>query len=49
VPEYGEPGPLRFLIDNALSPLFAERLRAAGHEAAHVRGYDLQAASDEEM
>jgi len=25
---------LRFLIDNALSPLVAERLTTAGHEAA---------------
>jgi len=40
---------LRFLIDNALSPLVAERLTAAGHEAAHVRDYGLQAASDEEI
>ena len=40
---------LRFLIDNALSPLVAERLTAAGHEAAHVRDYDLQAANDEEI
>jgi len=40
---------LRFLIDNALSPLVAEPLRAAGHEAAHVRDYGLQAASDEEI
>ena len=40
---------MRFLIDNALSPLVAERLTAAGHEAAHVRDYGLQAASDEEI
>jgi predicted nuclease of predicted toxin-antitoxin system len=40
---------LRFLIDNALSPQVAERLTAAGHEAAHVRDYGLQAASDEEI
>ncbi len=40
---------MRFLIDNALSPLVAERLAAAGHEAAHVRDYGLQAASDEEI
>jgi predicted nuclease of predicted toxin-antitoxin system len=40
---------LRFLIDNALSPLVAERLTTAGHEAAHVRDYELQAASDEEI
>ena len=40
---------MRFLIDNALSPLVAVRLTAAGHEAAHVRDYGLQAASDEEI
>ena len=38
---------MRFLIDNALSPLVAERLREAGHNAVHVRAYDLQAATDE--
>lgn len=36
---------MRFLIDNALSPLLAERLK----EAAHVREYDLQAAADEQI
>lgn len=40
---------MRFLIDNALSPTLAERLRDAGHDAAHVREYDLQAASDAEI
>ncbi len=40
---------MRFLVDNALSPVVAERLEAAGHEAAHVRDYGLQAASDEEI
>jgi len=40
---------LRFLIDNALSPLIAERLRAAGHDAVHVRDYGLSAASDAEI
>ena len=40
---------MRFLIDNALSPLVAHRLVAAGHDASHVRDYGLQAASDEEI
>lgn len=37
---------MRFLIDNNLSPLLAEYLKAAGHDAAHVRDYGLQAATD---
>ena len=37
---------MRFLIDNNLSPLLAELLKAAGHDAAHVRDYGLQAATD---
>jgi predicted nuclease of predicted toxin-antitoxin system len=40
---------LRFLIDNALSPLVAEQLRAAGHDAVHVCDHELQAASDEQI
>lgn len=40
---------MRFLIDNALSPSLAERLKNAGHDAVHVREYDLQAAADEQI
>jgi predicted nuclease of predicted toxin-antitoxin system len=40
---------LRFLVDNALSPALAQQLRAAGHDAIHVRDYNLQAAADEEI
>lgn len=40
---------MRFLIDNALSPLLAGRLRDAGHDAVHVRDYNMQAAADEEI
>ena len=40
---------MKFLIDNALSPVLAERLKDAGHDAAHVRDYDMQAAADEQI
>ena len=37
---------MRFLIDNNLSPLLAERLKAAGHDAVHLRDLAMQAAPD---
>ena len=40
---------MRFLVDNPLSPILAEGLRAAGHQAIHVRDYELQAADDPEI
>ena len=37
---------MRFLIDNALSPLVADGLNRAGHNAVHLRDLGLQAADD---
>jgi len=40
---------LKFLVDNALSPLIAESLRSAGHNAIHIRDYNMQKATDLEV
>lgn len=40
---------MRFLIDNALSPIFAAKLRETDHDVLHVRERGMQSASDEEI
>ena len=40
---------MKFLLDNAISPIVAEGLRRQGHDARHVRDLGLQAASDAEI
>ena len=37
---------MKFLIDNNLSPLLAEGLKAAEHDAVHLRDLGMQAAPD---
>jgi predicted nuclease of predicted toxin-antitoxin system len=39
------PRPVRILLDDALSPRVADPLTDAGHDAVHVRAFDMQAAS----
>src|SRR5687768_6843706 len=38
--------PLRFLIDNAISPGFADQIRSRGVDAIHVRDIGMAAADD---
>lgn len=40
---------MKFLIDNNLSPLLAEGLKAVGHNAVHLRDLGMQAAADPEV
>lgn len=40
---------MKFLVDNALSPVVAEGLTRAGHDATHVRDYDLAAGDDDNI
>ena len=40
---------MKFLVDNALSPLIAEGLRSAGHNAIPIRNYNMRKATDLEV
>lgn len=38
---------MRFLVDNAISPVVAAKLNTNGHDALHVRDINMHDASDE--
>lgn len=40
---------MRFLVDEALQDLVADRLVAAGHEATHVRAIGMRGATDNDV
>ncbi len=40
---------MRFLIDQCLSPDFAEMLAEAGHDVVHLRDLGMQRANDREV